>query len=173
VADVLTDLAGLPAPGPVTGTVAAEAANEANRYFSKGTSAMIAGRMPELVKGAGFAGPGGNKPLSNWAEINTKAAQASLDIRAETWKGFNDKHRVVGELNQGWLNDFGALKTAMLQMSPKDYIDSIVKYLPGGGEALEAVSKSWTAGNLGIGSVSGLTPFNLLAPSRLIYPVLV
>ena len=33
------------------------------------------------------------------------------------------------------------------------------------------VNKSFTAGNLGIGSISGLVPFNLLAPSRLIYPV--
>lgn len=153
MADVLTDIAGLPAPGPVTGTVAAEAETEANRYFSKGTSAMIAGRMPELVKGAGFVGPGGNKPLDNWSEINTKAAQASLDIRAETWKGFNSKRQVVSELNQGWLNDFGGLKTAMLQMSPKDYIDAIVANMPGGGDALAAVSKSFTAGNLGIGSV--------------------
>jgi hypothetical protein len=152
--------------------VAADAANEANRYFSKGTSAMIAGRMPELVKGAGFVGPGGNKPLDNWSEINTKAAQASLDIRAETWKGFNSKRQVVGELNQGWLNDFGALKTAMLQMSPMDYINGIVENLPGGVEAQKAfAAKSFTAGNLGIGSVYGLTPFNLLAPSRLIYPV--
>ena len=33
------------------------------------------------------------------------------------------------------------------------------------------VVRSFTAGNLGIGSVYGNTPFNLLAPSRLIYPV--
>ena len=168
VADVLTDIAGLPAPGPTTGTVAAEAANEANRYFSKGTSAMIAGRMPELVKGAGFVGPGGNKPLDNWSEINTKAAQASLDIRTETWKGFRNKAAVVGELNQGWLNDYGAFKTALLQMSPMDYINGIMENLPGGADAQKAfAAKSFTAGNLGIGSVYGLTPFNLLAPSRL------
>ena len=154
MADVLTDIAGLPAPGPTTGTVAAEAANEANRYFSKGTSAMIAGRMPELVKGAGFVGPGGNKPLDNWSEINTKAAQASLDIRTETWKGFRNKAAVVGELNQGWLNDYGAFKTALLQMSPMDYINGIMDNLPGGEDARKAfAAKSFTAGNLGIGSV--------------------
>jgi hypothetical protein len=42
-------------------------------------------------------------------------------------------------------------------------------------QALGAVSpdlvRSFTAGNLGIGSISGLVPFDLLAPSRLIYPV--
>ena len=172
MADVLTDLASLEAPGPVTGTVAREAEGQAEKFYSKGTGAMIAGRMPELVKGAGFVGPGGNQPLTNWSEINTKAAQAAIDIRTETWRGFNNKAATVRSLNQGWLNDFGALKTAMLQMSPKDYIDAVMANLPGGSEAIKAVAeKSFTAGNLGIGSVSGLTPFNLLAPSRLIYPV--
>ena len=165
VADVLTDIAGLPAPGPDTGQVAREAEQQASQYFSKGTSAMIAGRMPELVKGAGFVGPGGNKPLDNWSEINTKAAQASIDLRAETYKGFTSKRQVVSELNQGWLNDFGALKTAMTQLSPMDYINGIMENLPGGAEAQKAfAAKSFTAGNLGIGSVYGLTPFNLLAP---------
>lgn len=172
MADVLTDLASLEAPGPVTGTVAREAEAQAGQYYSKGTGAMIAGRMPDLVKGAGYVGPGGNRPLTNWSEISTKAAQASIDIRTETYRGFHDKMSTVRSLNQGWLNDFGALKTAIMQMSPKDYIDAIVANLPGGGEAIKAVAnKSFTAGQLGIGSVSGLTPFNLLAPSRLIYPV--
>jgi len=172
VADILTDLASLEAPGPVTGTVAAEAETQAGQYFSKGTGAMIAGRMPELVKGAGFVGPGGNKPLDNWTEINTKAAQAAIDIRTTTWEGFNRKSKVIGSLNQGWLNDFGALKTAMTQMSPMDYINGVLGSMPGGNEAIKAfLGKSFTAGNVGIGSVSGLTPFNLLAPSRLIYPV--
>jgi hypothetical protein len=165
VADVLTDIAQLPTPGPATGQVAREAEQQATQYLSKGTTAMIAGRMPELMKGAGFAGPGGNKPLDNFAEINSRAAEASIDLRTETWRGFNTKSAVVGSLNQGWLNDFGALKTAMLQMSPMDYINGLMENLPGGGDAVKAfAAKSFTAGNLGIGSVYGLTPFNLLAP---------
>lgn len=159
MADVLTDLASLEAPGPSTGTVAREAEAQAGQFFSKGTGAMIAGRMPELVKGAGFVGVGGNQPLSNYNEISTKASQAAIDIRLSTWNGFRSKSAVVGSLNQGWLNDFGALKTAMMQMSPKDYIDAVMSNLPGGSEAIKAVAdKSFTAGNLGIGSVSGLTP---------------
>jgi hypothetical protein len=168
VADVLTDIAGLPTPGPTTGNVAREAEQQATQYLSKGTTAMIAGRMPELMKGAGFVGPGGNKPLDNFAEINSRAAEASIDLRTETWRGFTQKSSVVGSLNQGWLNDFGALKTAMTQMSPMDYINGIMDNLAGGEDARKAfAAKSFTAGNLGIGSVYGLTPFNLLAPSRL------
>ena len=76
-------------------------------------------------------------------------------MRQETHKGFKSKSAVVASLNQGWLNDFGALKTAMLQMSPMDLIKGAMSYLPGGNEALaEFLGKSFTAGNLGIGSVS-------------------
>ena len=155
MADVLTDIASLQAPGPSTGQVAREAEQQASQYLSKGTTAMIAGRMPELVKGAGFVGPGGNKPLDNFADINSRAAEASIDLRTETWRGFNHKSAVVGSLNQSWLNDFGALKTAMTQMSPMDYINGIMENLPGGADAQKAfAAKSFTAGNLGIGSVS-------------------
>ena len=172
MADVLTDIAGLPAPGPSTGTVAAEAAQQASQYASKGAGAMIAGRMPDLVKGAGFVGPGGNKPLDNQTDIMNRASQAALDIRMETYKGFKSKSSVIGELNQGFLNDFGALSTALRQPSMMEQIADLVSGMPGGGEAVKQYAqKSWTAGNLGIGSVYGLTPFNLLAPSRLIYPV--
>ena len=154
MADVLTDLASLETPGPSTGQVAAEAEAQAGQYVSKGVGAMIGGRMPELVKGAGFVGPGGNKPLDNWTEINTKAAQAAIDIRTSTWEGFNNQPKVVKSLNQGWLNDFGALKTAMTQLSPMDYINGIMDNLPGGEDARKAfAAKSFTAGNLGIGSV--------------------
>lgn len=172
MADVLSDITSLPAPGPSTGTVAAEAEQQANQYYSKGAGAMIAGRMPELVKGAGFVGRGGNEPLSNWADINQRAAAATLDIRTQTAMGFRNKAATVASLNQGWLNEYGALKTAMLQVSPVEYINSVMENLQGGSEAVaKAIAKSFTAGQLGIGSVSGLTPFNLLAPSRLIYPV--
>lgn len=159
MADVLTDIASLQAPGPVTGTVAAAAEQEAQSYFSlgrkAGTAKMMTGRMPELVKGAGFVGPGGNKPLDNFTDINQRAAEATLKLRAETFTGFHNKAATIGSLNQNWLNDFGALKTAMLQMSPMDYVNSVVSYLPGGSEAVKAaIEKSFTAGNLGIGSVS-------------------
>lgn len=159
MADVLTDIAGLPAPGPATGTVAAEAAAQASQYASKGAAAMIAGRMPDLVKGAGYVGPGGNKPLTNYADISTRAAEASMDIRTETYRGFANKSAVVNSLNQGWLNDFGALRTALTQMSPMDYMNGVFAQMKGGSEAVKAfAAKSFTAGNLGIGSVSGLVP---------------
>jgi hypothetical protein len=160
-----------PAPG-ITGQVAAQAEREAGKYYSAGSGEMIKGRMPNLVKGAGFIGEGANTPLTNHTDIMTRAAQASLDLRMATYQGFTNKSAVVSSLNQGWLNERGALKTALTMPSIMDQLSGLVALIPGGGEALkEYAAKSFTAGNLGIGSVYGNVPFNLLAPSRLIYPV--
>lgn len=172
MADILT--AEPPAPAGLGGQVAAKAAAEAAKYPSgpEGIGPMIKSRMPELVKGAGYVGVGANKPLDDYADIMGRSSDAALSIRLESSRGFQNKASVVGSMNQRWLDDHGAFKTALLQMSPKDYIDGLIGMLPGGGEAMKSMAtKSWTAGNLGIGSVYGLTPFNLLAPSRLIYPV--
>ena len=129
-------------------------------------------RMPDLVKGAGFVGQGGNTPLTDTTDVMNRSGQAAMDIRMTTYQGFRNKAATVNSMNPDFLRQFGALKAAITQPSPMDYINAIVARMPGGGEALKAyAAKSFTAGNLGIGSVSGLTPFNLLAPSRLIYPV--
>ena len=149
---------------------------DGSRYNS--TAEMIKGRMPELVKGAGLAHKGGNMPLTSHSQIMTKAAQASMDIRLETARGFGAKSSVVKSLNQGWLNEFGALKTALTMPSLGEELTEVLSYLPGGGEALQKFAaakayaavanpdlvRSFTAGNVGIGSIYGLTPFNLLAP---------
>lgn len=163
MADILTEVAddiGRHNPAPaLTGAVAAQAEREGAQYFSEGTGAMLKGRMPDLVKGAGFAPKGGNAPLSDQGDILTRASQASLDLRLETYKGFKSKSSVVKSLNQDWLNSRGALKTALSQPSLAEELQKIL--------TPEAFNKSFTAGNLGIGSVYGNTPFNLLAPSRL------
>jgi hypothetical protein len=157
---VLTDIgaadprgSAAPQNDPVTTSLYGDAlremgANGAGRHNTTGD--MIKSRMPELVKGAGLAPKGGNMPLTNHTEIMTKAAQASFDIRAETWKGFGSKSSVVNSLNQGWLDGLGALKTGLLQVSPLEQMAAVLKNMPGGEEAL---NKSFTAGNLGIGSI--------------------
>ena len=161
--------AGIPSSDPLTQGLYGNAAGPVR--FSEGnansTGEMIKSRMPDLVKGAGMAYKGGNKPLDNPTDILTRSSQAALDLRMATMSGFHQKSATVNSLNQGWLDQFGALKTALTQPSMTDIIGGLVSQLPGGAD----VVKSWTAGNLGIGSVYGLTPFNLLAPSRLIYPV--
>jgi hypothetical protein len=143
--------AGIPSSDPLTQGLYGPSAGPVR--FSEGnastTGEMIKSRMPDLVKGAGMAYKGGNKPLDNHTDILTRSSQAALDLRMATYQGFQSKSATVASLNQGWLNDFGALKTALTMPSVMEQVGQLVSQLPGGGDAL----KSWTAGNLGIGSV--------------------
>jgi hypothetical protein len=156
MADILTDsrpefLTQDPvgASGDAAKTVPATAGAEASRYSRTGD--MIKARMPDLVKGAGFAPKGGNMPLTDLSDITTRASQATLDLRTETWRGYNARADVVQKgFRADFLNQFGYLKTALSAPSLMEQIGALVGGMPGGAEAL----KSWTAGNLGIGSVS-------------------
>jgi hypothetical protein len=125
---------------------------------------MLKSRMPGLVKGAGYIG-NGNGPLTDEMQILTKSHQAATDLRVETHRGYQNRADVVKGLNPDFLNQHGFLKTALSAPSVAEQVQQIL------GVASPDLARSFTAGNLGIGSVSGLVPFDLLAPSRLIYPV--
>ncbi len=150
---------------PTPSSIATDMEASASRYSTTGDA--IKAQMPNLVKGAGLARIGSNTPLTDQADITVRAHQATLDLRTETYRGYSNRQSVVKSMNAGFLNQFGNLKTALTAPSVGEQLTQLVGMLPGGPEAL----KSFTAGNLGIGSVSGLVPFDLLAPSRLIYPV--
>jgi hypothetical protein len=113
-----------------------------NRTGSTGD--VLKARMPELVKGAGYAA-GLNRALSDPMEIMTKAHQATLDLRTETWRGYNQRSSVVKGMNSDFLSQRGYLKTALTAPSVGEQMQQLFSMLPGGGDAL----KSFTAGNLG------------------------
>ena len=121
--------------------------------------------MPDLVKGAGFACKGGNQPLSDPTDITLRASEAATKLRLSVRDGFSNKSSVVKSFNPGFMSQFGALQTALSAPSVGEQVAQVL------GQLNPDLTRSFTAGNLGIGSVSGLTPFNLLAPSRLVYPV--
>lgn len=155
MADILT----MDSPAPTPGAAINAAAADAGKYNHTGD--MIGARMPELVKGAGYVT--GNQPLSDSTDIAIRSHQAALDLRVATNMGYTNKSQVVKGLSQDFLGNFGYLKAALSQPS----IGEQLQQMFGGSE----IGKSFTAGNLGIGSVFGLAPFDLRAPSRLIYPV--
>ena len=132
-------------PAPQAAQVLSDAASEAGSYSSTGE--MIKGRMPELVKGAGFAPRGGNMPLSDQTDILRRASQASLDLRMETRRGYANRSSVVKSMNSGFLNNFGVLRTALETPSIGEQIGSFF-----GQVASPDLVRSFTAGNLGIGS---------------------
>jgi hypothetical protein len=158
VADILT--AEPTAPNP--GAVISEAALDAPSYNHTGQ--MIQSRMTNLVKGAGFIT--GNRPLEDTVQVTARATQATMDLRVATAMGTRNKSQVVKGLSTKFLDDFGYLKTALTAPSIVEQFQQVLSQL-GGADA----AKSFTAGNLGIGSIYGLAPFDLRAPSRLIYPL--
>jgi hypothetical protein len=168
--DAENPAAGVTAPPPDALSAAlygdaAQPPNAAMLAQSGTTGKALMSAMPDLVKGAGFAPKGGNMPLTSATEITLRAQQATTDLRAATWQGFTRKSEVVKSMNDGFLNQFGALRTALTAPSMAEQVAQVL------GQLNPDLTRSFTAGNLGIGSVSGLTPFNLLAPSRLVYPV--
>lgn len=159
MADILT----MDQPVPTTGQdVLNGAASDAGQYSHTGE--VIKARMSHLVKGAGFVG--GNMPLTDEVQITSRASQAAMDLRVATAMGYRNKDQVVKGLSSKFLDDFGYLKTALTAPSVGQQLQQMLSQL-GGADA----AKSFTASNLGIGSIYGLAPFDLRAPSRLIYPV--
>lgn len=139
-----------PAPA-VTSAFAAQAAADAGRHSTTGE--MMKSRMPDLVKGAGLAPKGGNTLLTDPTDILTRSAQAALDVRIETARGFQDKRSVVKSMSQSFLGQFGHLRTALEMPSLGEQLQQFM-----GAVASPDVVRSFTAGNLGIGSVYGNTP---------------
>lgn len=128
---------------PQGAELAAAAASQAS------SGEALKAMMPELVKGAGFAPRGGNQPLTDQRDITLRAAQAVVDIRSETARGFSGHGRnalLTKGMNSGFLNQFGALRTALSTPSLGEQIAQVFQQIPGGAEAL---AKSFTAGNLG------------------------
>ena len=159
--DSVADILSMETPSAATSS--GSYATEAQQYSRAGD--MIKAKMPNLVKGAGYVGDG-NAPLSDQVKITTKAQQAALELRSETNRGYSNRASVVKSMNSGFLNQFSNLKAALSAPSVNEQLQQIVTAIGN-----PDLTRSFTAGNMGIGTVSGLTPFDLLAPSRLIYPM--
>jgi hypothetical protein len=135
----------------LAGVQAADAA-AARRSSYEG---MFTSKAKTLVKGVGHVTNGG-VPLNDAdhsGQIMTKAHQAILDVRTSAVQGAWDTDNVVnGIAPEFWAQRGAPLKSQALT-------DANIR-------------KSFTAGNLGYSGVPyGLVPYDLLAPSRLIYPV--
>jgi hypothetical protein len=157
VADILTapeDLGGpqMGAGAPV-GVVNAQMGQAARRSDYE---ALFTTKAKELVKGVGHVTNNGIPLTEQYhaGEILTKATQAALDVRSATMRGVRDTDAVIGSMS----TDFRAHQ----RFAPLSYQLNRSSEL----------NKSFTAGNQGFsGTPYGLVPFDLLAPSRLIYPV--
>ena len=133
--------------GAQAGAANALAAREARRNTKY--EDMFAAKAKNLVKGVGHVINNGI-PLndaSHGGEIMTRQHDTIIKARASTIDGFRNTSDVVDGISDGFWSH------------------------PRAG-AMKFMAKNFTATNLGIsGTPYGLVPFDLLAPSRLIYPV--
>jgi hypothetical protein len=118
--------------------------------------------MPNLVKGAGFAKIGGNEPLSDDGEIFRRSFEAEKSLRKSVKNSFTNPDAVRKSINPAFTSQFGLFLTEGAS--------------PGYGQLigeLNSVLSAELGKNITLTSPlsSGFVPFDLVAPSRLIYPV--
>jgi hypothetical protein len=148
-----------------TPSPAQDAAQEASWYETPVD--MLAGKMPEAVKGYGFAKPGGNKELDSQDEIFDRAFSATKALRAATHKGYTQPDVVKSQLNPSFSSQFGMF---MAQGAPgygSGGLGDLVSQLNDAFKQVDSLKNFTLAAPL----ASGFVPFDLVAPSRLIYPV--
>jgi hypothetical protein len=145
--------------------VASEAAKEASWYDTPVD--MLAGRMPEAVKGAGFARPGGTKVLDNQDEIFDRSFKATQALRSATFKGYHAPDSVRKSLNPSFTSQFGNFMAAGTPGFGDQGTGQLVSQLNSIFSQTDALKNFTLTAPL----ASGFVPFDLVAPSRLIYPV--
>jgi hypothetical protein len=160
VADILTADEGIAAPQIGTGSPTALYADaaQARRTTYEG---MFTNKAKSLVKGVGHVSNGGVplNDLDHSGQILTKSHETILRTRAATAQGAWDTDNVInGSISSDFWN---------ATRSTKQYAGLYSKAVQDA-----QLRKAFSAGNLGNAGVPyGLVPFDLLAPSRLIYPV--
>lgn len=130
-------------------------------YSSAGDYLMT--KMLSAVKGKGFAVPGGNKPLTDGTEIFNTAFAAKAALMDSTRRSHRNPSEVMKSLNPDFMNQFGmfALGAGLGGGMNQSALNDIQT-------ALAELGKNVT---LTSPLSSGIVPYDLVAPSRLIYPV--
>jgi hypothetical protein len=145
--------------------VAKDAASESAWYETPVD--MLAGRMPEAVKGAGFALGRGNKPLDNPDEIFDRSFKATKALRAATFKGYTAPDEVRKSLNPAFSSQFGMFMAGGTPGFGNNGLGNLVDQINSAFKQTDALKNFTLTSPLS----SGFVPFDLVAPSRLIYPV--
>lgn len=137
-----------------------DTASDAGRY--SGASDMIAGRMPALVKGAGYAKIGGNQPLTDDAEIFKRSMDAEKSLRTAVKTAITNPDEVRKGINPAFSSQFGLF----LGENGNTGFGGVVN-------EIQSVLSAELGKNITLTSPlsSGFVPYDLVAPSRLIYPV--
>lgn len=116
-----------------------------------------------MVKGEGFARVGGRKPLKDSKKIFDKGMRASKALRKNAEASQRDPQAIFKSLNPSFLSEFGQYYQSLPQNT------AFTQFVQQLNQTLSAELGKTIA--LTSPLASGLVPFDLVAPSRLIYPV--
>jgi len=121
-------------------------------------------RMPDLVKGAGYLRRKGRiEPLEDSAQTDDMSWSVAKAVIAATRKGIQNP----GMVAKGFSPDFMPQLHGFMQSNPQQLaVNNLVSQLQS--QISVAIGKDIT---LTSPLTSGLVPFDLVAPTRLIYPV--
>lgn len=149
------------------------AAHEASWY--EGATDMLAAKLPEAVKGFGFAKPGGVKPLEDQGEIFDRSFKASQALKASVRTSHSNPQSVVKGLNPSFTSQFGLFNSAIGAPGFGGGGQGIAEFVQQVQGALGELGKNITIGSGPLYSSSfgtaGFVPYDLVNPARLVYPV--
>ncbi len=152
--------------------------SEYTQYGNPGDA--LAQNMPRAVKGAGFAGFGrgyGSKRVRGIAplddddpEVFALAFKATKALRESVRKSFKSPKKVMKGLNPNFLNQFGSFMAAMDApgAGSGSFLSGLFQQIE---QALGELNKNVNLTVPLTATTQGLVPYDLVNPSRLIYPV--
>jgi hypothetical protein len=138
--------------------------------FSRANDAL-AQNMPQAVKGAGFAKIRGVKPLDDDdPEVFRLAFAATKSLRESVHKSFKNPKKVVKGLNPNFLGQFNSFMAAMDAPGAGNsaWMSNLFQQVE---QALSDLGKNVNLTVPLTATTQGLVPYDLVNPSRLIYPV--
>lgn len=119
-------------------------------------------RRPELVKGVGYVT--GQKPIDDYGEIIERLGSAQDSLAKASWDGYHNAAEVRKAISPQFSNIF----RAAFMSGPNGGMAPWMSEITGAVQSMAAeLGKNFS---LASPLASGFVPFNLLAPSRLIYP---
>jgi hypothetical protein len=153
--------------------VAMGAAADASQHFgaASGPSDALIARMPEAVKGKGYSRPGGTQPLNSATDANEifdASFYAAKALRTATRNGIHDTDTVYKSLSPSFVSQFPGFLAAGMPGFGGQGMAQLVSDLTTALRQIPGVDKNFT---LNTPLSTGFVPFDLAAPSRLIYPV--
>jgi hypothetical protein len=124
----------------------------------------LTSRMPDMVKGAGMVRQTGRlEPLADGEEVDERSLRAAKAVMQATKRGYDDP----GSVLKSWSPDFMSPFQRFMQSNPMQLgINSLVSQI-------SRVLSTELGKDVTLTSplTSGLVPFDLVAPTRLIYYV--